>query len=264
MGRYLVQATTAGGPPRVNFRDLETWCAEHIAALGGRLHSLDVTVGETDLVLLLELPNEASLIAFAELVSACRRFAVTRAFPMVSAEQAARVFDNAAPAPDSEPGPTERGPDADELGLRPSTVLVGSAAPMPGSYELLAGRFARYSELGPFVEAVHALPGALSVSVKLFKRGMVLLHVNYESPIPFATRLRDMHQFKPEVRRMCDNEYEMLVFTDSRRYAPSLIAEPVKAPQNGTANGQPGQHVELVRTESLLRPTAIRPNERPL
>jgi hypothetical protein len=68
-----------------------------------------------------------------------------------------------------------------------------------GSVEVVVGPFSRFSQLRAFTQALHGLPGIKSVATRQFYRGMAHFWVRYDSPIPLATRLGELSQFKPKV-----------------------------------------------------------------
>jgi len=115
--------------------------------------------------------------------------------------------------------------------------LVGPAMPAgagempPGSYELVAGRFTHFSDLGAFSETLQALPGVRSMSTQQFVRGMVSLRVHYDNPIPLLTRLRELQQFRPDVREIGPSQIEMVIFAGPQAApapaaAPAVVARP--------------------------------------
>src|SRR5581483_432353 len=101
----------------------------------------------------------------------------------------------------------------------------------PGSYALMAGRFTRFSELAGFSETVQALPGIQGVSIQQFQHGMVSMRIQYDSPIPFMTRLKELRQFKPEVREIGPAQYEMLIFAEARGVVRAPAPEAATAPE---------------------------------
>ncbi|HLG72297.1 MAG TPA: GYD domain-containing protein [Chloroflexota bacterium] len=251
MARYLIQAATIQHDASSLSGELASWAAEEISRLGGSLQSFDYTIGETNLVLLAEMPDEAALAIFSGRAAEAGKLRIMGVSPLISPERARRVetlveagpaeaeTSNVVPFPAPQPEPIDEpmepyqlSPEAEPEPYMPAAL--SEAAMPPGSYELTVGRFTRFSELGAFTETLHSLPGVRSVTTKQFIRGMVSLHVSYDSPIPLATRLRDMRQFKPEVRETSPVHLEMLVFGEARGEtlpAKSEAAEPVAAAQ---------------------------------
>jgi uncharacterized protein with GYD domain len=269
MARYLVQAI-ANPEQRVTHPDeLAAWIQQVVERAGGRLEGLYYTIGDSDMVMLLDMPDDATEAAFVELGSSTGRFKVTSQAPLISPEDAAQATrkltvasrDDVAmprerelyvrPVPSASSGGPVQPAQGDTVyesvgrsqppleeqqpnGLPSPSMLATIGEMPPGSYELVAGRFTRFSELGAFSETLQALPGVNSVTIQQFLRGMVSMRIQYDSPIPLLTRLQELRQFKPEVRAIGPAQFELLIFSESRGATPPLPSE-----RPGPAAGAP-------------------------
>ena len=261
MARYLIQAASNRREALAAPHDLAVWVRGVVEKLGGNLESLDYTIGEEDLVLIMEMPDEASMAAFSELASTANKLHVARVSALIRPEAARIALSRgnglveavrpSAPPPVAEAAygpPIEEPSDLPEVRYEPEPVYE-EAAPAedaaimssmsarlgdvpPGAYGLVAGRFTRFSELAAFSETVQALPGIQGVTIQQFLRGMVSMRIQYDSPTPLLTRLQELRQFKPEVREVGPAQYEMLIFAESRgaslsgKLAPASPAVP--------------------------------------
>ena len=100
-----------------------------------------------------------------------------------------------APAMPSE-ATTARLPDMDDL---------------QGAYDISAGPFARFSDLGEFTQVLNGVPGVLSISTKYFDRGRVGFRVRYDNAVPLLTRLRELPQFKGQMSEVAPHRIEFSV-----------------------------------------------------
>jgi len=258
MSRYLLQANANPRDKAAAPDDLAAWIGQLVEKAGGHLHELAFAIGEPDLVMVLELPGEADLAAFEELGGSAGKFKVASRIGLIDPVDARRAIRSMAAASNDMAGeahvvdnpaelalatsvfPTlsqnavqDKHPLSDEVldesepedfepaGLpRPSMLATIGEMP-PGSYELVAGRFTRFSELAAFSETVQALPGIKSVTIQQFLRGMVSMRIQYDSPIALVNRLQELRQFKPEVRTIGPSQLEMLIFAESRGLIPA-------------------------------------------
>src|SRR5579883_3166015 len=185
MARYLIQAASNRREVLAAPHDLALWVRDVVEKLGGKLESLDYTIGEEDLVLIVEMPDEASMAAFSELASTANKLHVGRVSALIRPEAARIALSRGnglveavrpSPPPVAEAAygpPIEDPSDLPGVRYEPEPVYE-DAAPAedaaimssmsarlgdvpPGAYGLVAGRFTRFSELAAFSETVQAL-----------------------------------------------------------------------------------------------------------
>jgi hypothetical protein len=114
------------------------------------------------------------------------------------------------PAPSRADAPAAPPPAADE----PAVVTPGEPLPL-GSTELVAGPFARFSQLAAFTQALNALPGVQSVATRQFYRGKVHFRVRYDGPIPLTVAIADLSAFHPQIVSDNPGRVEVRVMMDS-------------------------------------------------
>jgi len=107
MVRYLIQASSNPREKMCSPNRLSAWVTQVVASLGGLVHSLDYTIGEADLVLLLEMPDDAAMAAFAELSSSQDKLKVVRVSPLITPDDASNALQKvAAPVSQAVPLPS--------------------------------------------------------------------------------------------------------------------------------------------------------------
>ncbi len=195
MPRFLILGSQLGE----GTGELREWTEQALALLGGRVLSFDFTVGQPDLVIVVEAIAAADLVRLSGRSTKEGRFKIERCLPLVAANEPVPVRAEVRP------------PERDE-----AVVAFGSEGLPPDAYELLAGRFTRFSELRAFNDAFQRLPGMYRIETKQFVRGTILLLVHYNSPIPFEKRLAELRQFAPEVHYLGGSRYELVVHANTR------------------------------------------------
>jgi hypothetical protein len=150
----------------------------------------------------------AAIVAEAERVNA--------AFLTLAEEQAALLV---APAP--EPVAEVKAPARihPELG-------DDARASIDGGVDLIAGPFARFSELAAFTRAVRGLQGITSLDTREFLKGTVHLRLRYEDPIQLSVRLTELTEFRPSIIQATPGRIELRV----------TLADPEAEPENPLAD----------------------------
>jgi len=127
-------------------------------------------------------------------------------------ESPARVSPPAARSTSAilQPIPTRAFVEPPHLAPLPPVETVPAAPQVHGTaIELTAGPFARFSQLAEFMQALSALPGIEKVDTRQFYQGTVQLRVRYNSPIPLATRLGELQQFRPAISVTSSGQIEV-------------------------------------------------------
>jgi hypothetical protein len=135
----------------------------------------------------------AAIVAEAERVNA--------AFLRLAEEQAALLMA-AAPEAVAEVKPPAR--IHPELG-------DDARASIDGGVDLIAGPFARFSELAAFTRAVRGLQGITSLDTREFLKGTVHLRLRYEDPIQLSVRLTELTEFRPSIIQAAPSRVELRV-----------------------------------------------------
>jgi len=99
------------------------------------------------------------------------------------------------------------------LSNEPAVESVAESLP-PGSVELIAGPFGRFSQLAAFTQALNSLPGVQSVATRQFYRGRVHFRIRYDGPVPFATAIGDLSGFNPVIVVDTPSRVEVRVAAD--------------------------------------------------
>ena len=109
------------------------------------------------------------------------------------------------------------------LGATPLPTRAGAGSPdqlaraepatasIDGGVDLVAGPFARFSQLASFTRSVRALSGVLSVDTRQFFKGSVHLRLRYDDPIPLAVRLAELTEFAPSIVAAANGRVELRV-----------------------------------------------------
>jgi hypothetical protein len=118
------------------------------------------------------------------------------------AEEHAALLLAAAPEPVAEVKPLAR--IHPELGDDPR-------ASIDGGVDLIAGPFARFSELAAFTRAVRTLQGITSLDTREFLKGTVHLRLRYEDPIQLSVRLTELTEFRPSIIQASASRIELRV-----------------------------------------------------
>jgi hypothetical protein len=135
----------------------------------------------------------AALVAEAERVNA--------AFLQLAEEQASLLL---APAPEPVVQPKPPARIHPELG-------DDARASIDGGVDLIAGPFARFSELAAFTRAVRGLPGITSLDTREFLKGTVHLRLRYEDPIQLSVRVTELVEFRPSIIQATPSRVELRV-----------------------------------------------------
>jgi hypothetical protein len=93
-----------------------------------------------------------------------------------------------------------------ELGDEPPSL-----ASIDGGVDLIAGPFARFSELAAFTRAVRGLQGITSLDTREFLKGTVHLRLRYEDPIQLSVRLTELSEFRPFITQVTPSRVELRV-----------------------------------------------------
>jgi hypothetical protein len=103
---------------------------------------------------------------------------------------------------------------ADELHetrVVPPGDLSRFAGSIDGGVDLIAGPFARFSQLASFSRSVRELPGVISLDTRQFLKGAVYLRLRYEDPIPLSVRLAELSEFRPTIIEASPTRVELRV-----------------------------------------------------
>ena len=94
-----------------------------------------------------------------------------------------------------------------------SSLVEGSSGiePPMGSYDLVVGPFTRFTALVGFTNRLRTLPGIESVATRYFAKSMAHLRVRYDDPIELSTRIAEMTEFTPRVKRVSAGRFDVQI-----------------------------------------------------
>ncbi|CAA9229692.1 MAG: hypothetical protein AVDCRST_MAG77-935 [uncultured Chloroflexi bacterium] len=141
--------------------------------------------------------RDDSVRAFAPIVLLAERAALVGSTRDVQASP--EIYDAPPLLPAAEVGSRVE-PAASAVVPERSAAGTGEARPTPGgAIDLVAGPFSHFSDLAAFTRQLRAMPGVDALETRQFYKGTVRFRLRYDDPVPFVTRVGELHDFAPHV-----------------------------------------------------------------